>query len=176
MNAITKVSLFLVVLLVSYDANAIFAPRQEPMPKTSSIKQPRKLKLKERAALWMLKRKIKKLQKKQRNAVLSDSIRCERIILKSGDTIEVKITKVSLMDVQFVRCGADDASVLMISKADIEKICLSDGAVIYQNTDANRRKTRQNNSLKVVLLVILVLVLAPIITIGIIASELNSSF
>jgi len=143
----TLSSYFLILILVGFslDASAIVVPKD----RTKQVivnPQPHKLSLKEKTALWILRRKVKKKLRKHikwnRNAV--DTTDCDRILLKTGDQLDVRIIKISEESVRFVRCG--ETSELVLSKDDISEVLLSDGIVVYKNLNKTSKKPKSNSS------------------------------
>ncbi len=152
MKFIAKITFLFVILLSSFDASAVVAVRvssdQAEGAKEISLVTPknRKLKFKEKAALWIFRRKLKKQLKKQTKTIqrsLSDTTECDQIQLATGDILDVKLITVSDTDVRFVRCGVEGAEELTLSKSDVKKITLSEGVTIYQNTGAKKQNGNQ---------------------------------
>jgi len=132
--------LFLFVLLVTSlptVSSAIVSPSHQ-------IVKSHKLKLKEKAAIWLLKRKLKKAKKHWNHAltVTNDTTDCATILLNTGDKIAVKLLKTTEDDVVFKRCGTRK-SVITMSKSDIFQIVLSDGLVIF---DSNRNPIKSHRT------------------------------
>ncbi len=130
----TFIVLFL-LLLASLDASAILMPIVGPN-NDQLEKHPRKLKLKEKAAVWMLHRKMKKQIRKYRkqNRLSTDTTNCGQILLKTGDRMDVKILKISEESVRFKRCGEENGAELVLSKDDIYEILLPGDVVVFKNT------------------------------------------
>ena len=156
--------LFLLFMISASDASAILAPRLSPNNKLVHFEKTHKLKLKEKVALWSLRRKLKKkLRKaKKHSQVYVDSTSCDQILLRTGDKLAVRIIKISENDVRFVRCTGDTDEIVL-SKLDIFEIQLSDGVVIYKNKNKSKTKKKSNNQVGKVVLIVLGVVIGSIL-------------
>ncbi len=146
---------FLIVafLFFAFNASAIVVPNSSAKKVTVSPNS-HKLSLKEKAALWILRKKVKKqLRKQKKLRKLVDTTDCDQILLKTEQWLDVRIIKISDKDVRFVRCG-DDTTELVLSKDEIQEIRLSDGVSIYKNTDKKPNKTKSISAGKVVLIIL----------------------
>jgi len=137
---------FLVVLFLffTFNVSAILVPKVSSKQIVSGPTH--RLSLKEKTALWILRRKVKKQLRKHkrwtRNSV--DTTNCDQILLKTGDRLDVRIIKISENSVRFVRCEGETDE-LVLSKDDIHKIVLSDGVVVYKNLNKSSRKHKSNH-------------------------------
>ncbi len=133
----------LVFILSSFEAQALLTTTSSAVHQVSPPTQAelatflgRKLKAKEKIGLWILKRKLKRAQRRHPNLFadfqgVNDTTKCSTIALKSGGKLQAHIIEISDSSVEFVRCNYSDT--LSLSKSDIEKITLYDGIKIYQN-------------------------------------------
>jgi len=136
--------LFLVILIVTFQvtvSSAILTPVQKGT-------KTHKLKFKEKAAIWLFKRKLKKIKKNLNissqafNYHNRDTTDCTTILLKTGDQLEVKLLKTTENDVIFRRCNKRESEITM-SKSDIFQIILSDGLVVF---DGKKHEVKSKNS------------------------------
>ncbi len=150
--------LILLIQLVAVDASAILTPNVKVAPILStSSSMHHKRTLKEKAAWWILRRKIKKQLKKHK--ITSDTTKCDQILLKTGDRIDVNLIKISEQSVRFTRCHEDSDAALVLSKEDIQKIFLSDGIVVYKNTNKPPKKSKSSGDAGKVILIVLGIIL-----------------
>lgn len=64
------------------------------------------------------------------NAFFQD---CARIVLKSGEIIEAKISQIGQTQIQYRKCGAADSPMISISKEDVLSVMSATGEMIYKN-------------------------------------------
>ena len=151
-------SRFLVVvfLFFAFNVSAILVSKVSSKQTVST--QAHRLSLKEKTALWILRRKVKKqlrkLNRRTRNS--ADTTNCDQILLKTGDLLKVRVLKISEKSVRFVRCEGETDE-LVLSKDDIHEIVLSDGIVIYKNLNKSGNKHKSNNGSDVGRIVLIVL-------------------
>ncbi len=95
------------------------------------------LKFKEKTALWLLKRRFKKVRKQVNspfafNQYQQDTTDCSTLILNTGDFLKVQLLETTETDVTFKYCDKGK-QILTLSKSDISQIVLSDGLVVFDN-------------------------------------------
>ncbi len=149
MKKILRIGFMITLFFVSKDAFALVthpAPKTTPaittfLRKPTDTQPAGKLKLKEKIALWVLKRKLKKWQKKNPRPKINPSIDttyCATILLNTGEELKAKLLKVTDTSVKFVRCGTQ--KVLTLSKSDIVSIMLYDQVALYQDDFILKKK------------------------------------
>lgn len=139
MPFILKLFLFVLLGFIPTISSAIVRP-------THHVVKNRKLRLKDKAALWLIKRKLKKNVKRTSFEYIQDTTGCTTILLKTGDSLKVKLLKTTKNEVIFKRCG-HRKSEISISKADIHQIVLSGGLVIF-DSQKNTSKSPNNRTSK----------------------------
>ena len=151
----------LVFILSSFSAQALLTTTSPTLssPLTKANIESvlgRKLKAKEKIGLWILRRKLKKAQRRNKEGfqhiqLPSDTTKCSTIFFKSGAKTQAKIIEITAEAVQFVRCGKTDT--LLLSKSDIEEITLFDGIKIFQNKNYHytyKSNKKKNNNLAII--------------------------
>lgn len=130
MQIIQKVFLLILIIALPTLSSATVTPIKQ---KVST----HRLKFKEKAAYWLLKRKIKKARKRGKLPLsfyqnARDTTDCSTIILNSGDLLTVQLLETTETDVTFKYCGKDKQKITL-SKSDIYQVVLSDGLVVFDS-------------------------------------------
>ncbi len=143
MKKIIKISLLAFSILLAHSSFALVASTGSKAVLTQK-KETHRPKLTKRIGLWLLKRKIKKLQKKNRSLFRAlDSTDCATIYLQTGDSLQVKLLRTTDRDVTYRRCDPNDNLLVSLSKMDIKRIVLSGGIEVYTAPKKQYRKKRK---------------------------------
>lgn len=95
---------------------------------------------KEKLGLYILKKKLKKVIKKNPNLGKTDfssiqqAFGCSKIVLKNGDIIEADVSEITPTEIRYKRCGKANDPDIIISKNDVLSVTTEDGSVIFRNT------------------------------------------
>ncbi|HHB78147.1 MAG TPA: hypothetical protein ENK85_02800 [Saprospiraceae bacterium] len=168
-HLLTKLSAVFIMLLISTD---IFALRASTSTKLAPVNrteipfyQKHKPRFKEKVALWLFRKKIKKAMRKSKHlrqtAVFpTDTSKCATVSFKTGATLRIQLIEISDNAVQMAKCGTTDT--MSISKSDILQVTLSDGVVIYKNqneplNEISKKRKKRNRHLGIIAMVCILL-------------------
>lgn len=100
----------------------------------------KRLTLKEKAGLFMLRRKALKNGRSKEQNMADWEDKCFTMYLKNGDIIEVKLIQISTSEIKYQRCNKPDDPEIVIAKADVFSIKDSNGEAIYSSKDDSWKK------------------------------------
>ncbi len=95
----------------------------------------KKLTIKEKAGLFILRRKAIKNGRLHAQNMADWEDKCFSMYLKNGDVIEVKLIQISTSEIKYKRCNKPDDPEIIIAKTDVFTIKDSNGEAIYSSKD-----------------------------------------
>lgn len=95
----------------------------------------KKLTIKEKAGLFILRRKAIKNGRLHAKNMADWEDKCFSMYLKNGDVIEVKLIQISTSEIKYKRCNKPDDPEIIIAKTDVFTIKDSNGEAIYSSKD-----------------------------------------
>lgn len=114
----------------------------------------RKLTFSEKIAFKIFNKKIKKAARSKKKQSKTRAVDCGKIVLKTGEIIEVDLIQISSTEVKYKRCNKPEDPEFVIDKKEIFSIQDAQGEILYTNkipaekmaADAKEKADRQEKA------------------------------
>ncbi len=128
--------LFLSALPMSYAVVSVQVtePVEQEITKASFEEHlGRKLTFSEKIAFKIFNKKIKKAARSKKKQSKTSAVDCGKIVLKTGEILEVELIQISSTEVKYKRCNKPEDPEFVIDKKEIFSIQDAQGEILYTN-------------------------------------------